>query len=125
MDTSSAQQTYSITLDDTIDLSDTITGIIAQDLTTAIDSYVITGSSDVNMVSTTYTSGSSNTITIDSSLFSNVWITTVPFENGFPEWEDFQNMCKEYPGLEQAYEKLKTFYELCKDEWAHKKKGLK
>lgn len=122
MDTSSAQQTYSITLDNTIDLSDTITGIIAQDLTTAIDSYVITGGGNM---STTYTSGSSDTITIDSSLFSNVWITTVPFENGFPEWDDFQNMCKEYPGLEQAYEKLKTFYELCKDEWAHKKKGIK
>ena len=64
-------------------------------------------------------------LTIDSSMFSNIWVTPIPFENGFPEWEDFQKMCKEYPGLEQAYEKLKTFYVLCKDEWETKKKELK
>lgn len=69
--------------------------------------------------------GIDSTLNIDSSIFSDVWITSVPFENSFPEWDDFQNMCKEYPGLEQAYEKLKTFYGLCKDEWDHKKKETK
>lgn len=51
------------------------------------------------------------------------WIETVPFETGFPEWADFQAMCKEYPGLEKTFEHLKAFYKLCKDEWESKKKG--
>lgn len=68
-----------------------------------------------------YTSGSGlGSITIDD--ISN-WVTPTPFEDGFPEWHDFQEMCKEYPGLDQAYEKLKTFYGLCKDEWDFKKKN--
>lgn len=46
-----------------------------------------------------------------------------PFDDCFPEWDDFQSMCKEYPGLEKCYEHLKAFYKLCKDEWEQKKKG--
>lgn len=71
------------------------------------------------------TGGIDTSFAVDDSLFTNVFVANIPFENSFPEWYDFQNMCKEYPGLEQAYEKLKTFYGLCKDEWDHKKKETK
>jgi hypothetical protein len=114
---SSAQGSYSITSSDsvTVELGGAGgTGVIAQDISLVYPDVI------------TLPSGSyDNTITIDGSVFSNIWVTTIPFENGFPEWDDFQNMCKEYPGLEQAYEKLKTFYVLCKDEWDHKQKGQK
>jgi hypothetical protein len=131
--TSSAQPAYSITLNDTvtsvtaqeigdftIDLSSIIQQDMAASLTTSLNDVMING------VSVTLPSGSyDSTIRIDDSIFTSSWITNVPFENSFPEWEDFQGMCKEYPGLAQAYEKLKTFYDLCKDEWEHKKKESK
>ena len=64
----------------------------------------------------TLTSSGLDTITLDGTSFTNIWhYVDVPFESSFPEWNDFQKMCKEYPGLEQAYEKLKIFYNLCKD----------
>ena len=73
------------------------------------------------MASTDYISVDTITISgLDSSIFS--WHTT-PFEDSFPDWNDFQEMCKEYPGLEKAYEHMKVFYKLCKDEWEAKKKG--
>jgi hypothetical protein len=131
--TSSAQTAYSITLDNTatgvttqvyddviIDLSSIVQQDMSASLVTSLNDSMING------VSVIIPSGSyDDTITIDSSAFTNIWITNVPFENSFPEWEDFQGMCKEYPGLSQAYEKLKTFYDLCKDEWEHKKKESK
>ena len=46
-----------------------------------------------------------------------------PFEDCFPDWDDFQAMTKEYPGLEKCYEHLKAFYKLCKDEWEQKKEN--
>jgi hypothetical protein len=50
-------------------------------------------------------------------------VETTPFDTGFPEWEDFQNMCEEYPALKIAYEHMKVFYKLSKDDWKSKKKG--
>lgn len=55
----------------------------------------------------------------------NTWVfsETVPFEDGFPEWTDFQEMCQEYPGLEKTFEHMKVFYKMCKDDWEAKKRG--
>ena len=80
---------------------------------------------------TIYSIGSgmlSDTITItgggvDFGHPSGLWKPPVPFENGFPEWNDFQEMCKEYPGLEKVYEHMKAYYNMCKDDWETKKKG--
>jgi hypothetical protein len=71
-----------------------------------------------------YDSSSVDTITLGNIDISQ-WdfAETVPFENGFPAWEDFQEMCKEYPGLEKTFEHLKVFYNLCKSEWEAKKRG--
>jgi hypothetical protein len=33
-----------------------------------------------------------------------------PFEDNFPEWNGFRKLCEDYPGLEKAYENLKTIY---------------
>ncbi len=70
----------------------------------------------------------SDTITITGSDIpfghpSGLWRPPEPFVNGFPEWEDFQEMCKEYPGLEKVYEHMKAYYNMCKDDWESKKKG--
>jgi len=126
---SSAQNTFSVTLDNTVNMS-TSSGVVT--ITSEPYDYMISGDTitldfgDHNPAQTiTLTGAADTTLNIDDSIFTNIFITNVPFENSFPEWYDFQNMCREYPGLEQAYEKLKTFYDLCKDEWEHKKKATK
>jgi hypothetical protein len=70
----------------------------------------------------------SDTITITGSDIpfghpSGLWRPPEPFVNSFPAWEDFQEMCKEYPGLEKVYEHMKAYYNMCKDDWESKKKG--
>jgi hypothetical protein len=72
-------------------------------------------------VSGTYTIGtSSDSINISDILKG--WDST-PFEDGFPDWNDFQKMCEEYPGLKIAYEHMKVFYKLSIDDWKSKKEG--
>ncbi len=53
---------------------------------------------------------------------SGLWRPPEPFVNGFPDWEEFNNMCKEYPRLEKVYEHMKAYYNMCKDDWESKKK---
>lgn len=70
------------------------------------------------------TGGTATTLgTIDISSATFNWFNSKPFEDSFPEWQDFQEMCKEYPGLEKTFEHLKAFYKLCIDDWEAKKKG--
>lgn len=76
----------------------------------------------------TYSSGAVETITlgnIDINAYDgwNITKEITPFENGFPAWNDFEDMCKEYPGLEKTFEHFKVFYNLCKSEWEAKKRG--
>jgi hypothetical protein len=97
------------------------------------ENYVFSGNIDM---STTMNHSGVYTINVgnDTIDFSNILTGTqsditfgplttpvTPFENGFPDWKDFNDMCKEYPGLEKTYEHLKTFYNLCKSEWDSKK----
>jgi hypothetical protein len=109
---------------------------ISSDVTSSIDQTnmsSITISGDAN--SPVYTISLNDTIdlsgvsvstlnSIDTNSYNN-WIfsATVPFEDGFPEWTDFQEMCKEYPGLEKTFEHMKVFYKMCKDDWEAKKRG--
>lgn len=102
-----------------------------------IDTITISGDitldiSSVGAAQSVYTISSGNdTIDLSSITLNSpnnnhyTWVLEdqIPFENGFPEWEDFRRMCEEYPGMEKAYEHLKVFYKLCKDEWEAKKKG--
>ena len=110
MNISSAQGSYSITSSDTVTID---TGVIAQDISLVYpDVITLSGSND-------------NTITIDSSVFSNIWVTAVPFENDFPDWDSVQQMCQKYPGLKIAFEKFKTSYYLVKDDWEQKQRKQK
>jgi hypothetical protein len=36
-----------------------------------------------------------------------------PFVDAFPEWNAFKKLCEDYPGLEKAYDNLKTIYTIC------------
>lgn len=96
---------------------------------TTMNSSSITSPITINLNNYTYTTSTSidsidlNNITLTDTIGNWSFVDTVPFENGFPEWSDFQEMCKEYPGLEKSFEHLKVFYNLCKSEWEAKKRG--
>ena len=113
MTTSSAQPTFSITLDN---ITSNTSGFIAQEVSTILpDVITIT-----NPSSYTYSigSGSSGTISITdlTSDYSIDW-GNVEWTNSFPDWDRIQKMCEEYPGLRIAFEKFKTTYNLVKDDY--------
>lgn len=110
--------------DITIDLGQSVDTITLGDF----DSYSLSPSTTIS-TSYTYTTGpsyintSSYTISNSSAVFINSWSAEKPFEDGFPCWDDFQKMRMEYPGLEKTFEHLKSFYNMCKDDWEAKKRG--
>lgn len=141
MTTSSQQPSFSITSSDT--------GVIAQDVgsiypdtltidlsSMSADTITLTSESyntTVGYSAITTSTGSYNTViggvdTIsvsDINSYQSTWKVPEEFVDAFPDWDRIQNMCKEYPGLEIAFEKFKTTYKLVKDDYdtpKHKRK---
>jgi hypothetical protein len=111
---SSAQQTYSITLDNNI-------GIIAQDVSDISDTIVLSVPDTTGNVYIGTTTGYSNIGTVSISNIDTTEYTinwgNEEWVNSFPEWSRIEEMCKEYPGLKIAFEKFKTTYKLVKDDY--------
>lgn len=108
---SSSDTSYTITLDDvlTVNNSQTMWG----------QTVILNGGTGSNW---TNSSGVlSDTITITGGDYSSFF--NKPFEDSFPEWNDFQKMCDEYPGLKIAYDHVKVLYKLTIDDWEAKKRG--
>jgi hypothetical protein len=109
MNNSSAQDTYSITLDDTLNSSfGTIT------IPNSGTSYTYTNSYPTISV------GSGATISTISSISAyDTFKISLPEEwvDTFPDWERVEKMCNEYPGLKIAFDKFKTVYKLVKDDY--------
>ena len=139
MTNSSVPSDYSITSSDTIQISslDTITltaypstsGITGYNPNTGYSGYsggtvtINTGSvgSSYSTISPLTTS-QLNTITAGSGLNGTDYSTFTfntpeDWVNQFPDWNRVQKMCKEYPGLQIAFEKFKTTYKLVKDHY--------
>jgi len=103
----------------------TTDGYFSGDTITISDVSLNNMSSTINYsnVSTVSITGGGSGLTLDSD-FNSWYIDEVtPFENGFPAWGDFQDMCREYPGLEKAFDNLRDFYKMCRDDWESKKRG--
>jgi len=64
----------------------------------------------------TYTINS-DTITFPDSIIN--WGTE--WENSFPDWDRVKDMCEKYPGLKNAFENFKVFYEMIKDDYDNPK----
>jgi hypothetical protein len=60
-----------------------------------------------------------DTINVDS--IDDGW-RAVEWENSYPDFVKVVDMCKEYPGLEKAYENFKTIYKLVEQDWQGKQK---
>lgn len=80
-----------------------------------------------------FDTSSNSVLTYDSSKWvtisdSDVIINTLDFpvaiewEHEFPAFHQVEEMCKEYPGLEKAYENFKTIYKMVEQDWLGKKK---
>jgi hypothetical protein len=55
--------------------------------------------------------------------YSEISITSVVFEDYMPSHRDVNDMCKEYPALEKAYENFKTVYKMVEQDWIGKQKS--
>jgi hypothetical protein len=129
MSNSSAQDTYSITLnsslDDTITL-DTSTWANMSAASGGISTITINnGGYSIGATGSTFTysSGAGATVGGITSIgninsYGNYTIS-LPEEwvNCFPDFDRIEKMCKEYPGLAIAFEKFKTTYKLVKDHY--------
>ena len=116
MNTSLAQDIYSITSSDTITLTSTASS------SSGTSYYYNTGGSSgtVTLTSSTgsgYAGGviAQDLTAIDPNIFT--WKTPEEFVDAFPDFDRIQKMCKTYPGLKIAYEKFVTTYKLVKDDY--------
>lgn len=127
MNTSSAQQTYSITLDDPITVS---SGFIAQDIS-SIDSSMVTftGAAGSSVDTITITGGGSGytvgnvalgSIDINPSIFT--W-KNEEFVDCFPDFDKVNEMCNQYPALDIALKKFKEVYKMVEDDYNAQKGG--
>lgn len=117
MNNISAQETYSITLDDSVATSSSsVTSIDLSGLTTYSTGSTIT----LNLPTPTTTYSFTNSNSNDTITFSNIFATeygTEEWRDCFPGWTRIQDMCEQYPGLKIAFEKFKTTYYLVKDDY--------
>ena len=117
MNTSSVQDSCSITLDDTITLTsytgcDTITLNSVCYASTGYPTYTISPS-----ISTLSTAQISAITTANINTGTFTWTEPIEWVDKFPEWTKITDMCKQYPGLAIAFEKFKTTYKLVKDDY--------
>ena len=68
-------------------------------------------------VGSTYTLGTSDTITISNDSFTNIWTTNEEWVDSFPDWDRVKDMCSKYPSLEIALRNFETIYKLVKDDY--------
>ena len=127
MTTSSAQDIYSITLDDSYSTTSLSTLTSSDVITITSSGYEYTSSSITNAIAnltpptaltgtTILSSGGIGTISINDLNSTTLW-TNTEWENSFPDWHRIQSMCEKYPGLKIAFDKFKTTYKLVKDDY--------
>ena len=127
MNSSSAPQTYSITLDDPITVS---SGFIAQDISSIDPSMVtFTGAAGSSVDTITITGGGSG-YTVSNVTLSNIDINpsiftwkTEEFVDCFPDFDKVNEMCNQYPALDIALKKFKEVYKMVEDDYNAQKGG--
>ena len=71
---------------------------------------------DTTTLSTNYDMGWDTSIDIGSITISE----PVEFEDEMPSVAKVEDMCRDYPALEKAYENFKTVYKLVRQDWQGK-----
>ena len=124
MTTSSVPTDYLTTSSDVISIGTSTISNITVSGTGSSYYYVPTSAGTITLNgSSGYTLGSGATISTISPLTIdqvNSWSAfNVPkeFVDCFPAWSRIEEMCKQYPGLQIAFEKFKRTYYLVKDDY--------
>ena len=124
MNTSSAQtccSTISISTLDTIDLSNITISNTGSGYSYSGTGNTITINPGISALSSAQISalgGSSYCTTIGTGASSSFnWSVKEEWLNCFPEWARIEDMCKQYPGLQVAFDKFKTTYLLVKNHY--------
>lgn len=124
MNNSSQQDLYSITLNDDTVSNDTIT-IISE----SNDGLYDTMAGDISLHDVTIDLENSITFNTSDTITTSYNINQYEIDFGkewrthFPDFQEVDAMCKEYPALEKALENFKTIYEMVKDDYASKTKN--
>jgi len=100
-----------------LDLEDSI------NITTMDDSYAFElGDITVDTIDiSSITSGTISTITLDDTHWADsiTW-NQIEFEDSMPSVAKVEDMCKDYPALDKAYENFKTIYKMVHQDWKGK-----
>ena len=69
------------------------------------------------------TSDTISTITLDDTHWADsiTW-DQIEFEDSMPSVAKVEDMCKDYPALDKAYENFKTIYKMVHQDWKGKQK---
>ena len=114
MNSSSAQDSFSITLNDTVTIDTSTWNFTAGGVGgSSMDTITISGGG----AGSTYTVGSGAGVIAQDIGTTFNWKMPEEFVDAFPDYDRVQQMCKEYPGLKLAYEKFVTTYKLVKDHY--------
>ena len=95
------------------------------DISSLITSTVNIDVGAIGDVGTIWIDSSSNDIYINDGTQWNT-IDVLPgkdWEDVFPDFNRVQEMCKDYPALEKAYENFKTVYKMVEQDWIGKQKS--
>lgn len=113
MNNSSAQETYSITLDNNVTMTSGIPSLTTSDIITL-------DLSNVGAAQSTYVLSGTDTITLTG--LSSDYSFTFPEEwvDSFPNYSEVEKMCKEYPALQIALDRFKEIYIMVHDDWEAK-----
>ena len=114
MNSSSAQDSFSITLNDTVTIDTSTWNFTAGGAGgSSMDTITISGGG----AGSAYTIGSGAGIIAQDIGTTFTWKLPEEFVDAFPDYDRVQQMCKEYPGLKLAYEKFVTTYKLVRDHY--------
>lgn len=77
---------------------------------------------DTSTMNTNVYVESGSWLAIDSNGIDLTFVKDVIFENSMPHLHDVEEMCKEYPALDKAFENFKLVYKMVEQDWIGKKK---
>jgi hypothetical protein len=114
MSNSSVTPAYSITSSDTITIDTSTFANVGSS-----SSYYYTGNMGTITIGASISSLTTAQITGISAMDTSAFSFKMPteWEDKFPDFDRIQKMCKEYPGLQIAFEKFKTTYLLVKNHY--------
>lgn len=107
---------------------------ITIDISTILSSTTVTLPSNPTVGDIWFDTSNNSVLTYDNTQWvtvldnNDIHINTLDFpgpvewEHEFPAFHKVEEMCKEYPALEKAYENFKTVYTMVKQDWEGKQK---